>query len=400
MSCRIDVHRYFNTERYEHHCHTAPLDCSHWMRNKRLRHIREIRRKQNRKFFFVCTSYTHPVTRHMITGTTFIGAATLAIRATSPLQVQQIPVTFNNSIKLSYLRLHTSSMSSLPPVAVAATETTESPATVTSLFDNKDVMKTIFSFVGKHNKVCPDAAEGGHLDVLVWCIENGCPWESSRIISFCSAAYNGHLLVLQWCRDNGFLLPIDLSSDLCSCAATNGHLNVIQWCREIGCPWDEKLCSNAAENGHMHVLQWCRENGCPWDADVCKKAASNGQLNVLQWCREIGCPWDEESCSSAAENGHLHVLKWCRENGCPWDADVCKKAASTGKLNVLQWCRENGCPWDEWTCFAAAKYGHLIMLQWCRKNGCEWDVDECIAVARLKGYGNIVQWCKDNRIEY
>ena len=318
--------------------------------------------------------------------------------STSPLQVQQIPVTFNNSIKLSYLHLHTSSMSSLPPVA--ATERTESPASVTSLFDNKDVMKTIFSFVGKHNKVCPDAAEGGHLDVLVWCIENGCPWESSRIISFCSAAYNGHLLVLKWCRDNGFLLPIDLSSDLCSCAATNGHLKVIQWCREIGCPWDEELCSNAAENGHLHVLKWCRENGCPWDADVCKKAASNGQLNVLQWCREIGCPWDEESCSSAAENGHLHVLKWCRENGCPWDADVCKKAASTGKLNVLQWCRENGCPWDEWTCFAAAKYGHLIMLQWCRKNGCEWDVDECIAVARLKGYGNIVQWCKDNRIEY
>ena len=44
----------------------------------------------------------------------------------------------------------------------------------------------------------------------------------------------------------------------------NGHLHVIVWARENGCPWDSKTCENAALNGHLDVLKWARENGCPW----------------------------------------------------------------------------------------------------------------------------------------
>ena len=62
MSCRIDVHRYFNTERYEHHCHTAPLEYSHWMRNKRLRHMcGKIRNSEEAKSLILFRLYfVHP----------------------------------------------------------------------------------------------------------------------------------------------------------------------------------------------------------------------------------------------------------------------------------------------------------------------------------------------------
>ena len=48
-------------------------------------------------------------------------------------------------------------------------------------------------------------------------------------------------------------------------AAEGGHLEMLLWARANGCPWDERSCMGAAEGGHLEVLQWARANGCPWD---------------------------------------------------------------------------------------------------------------------------------------
>jgi hypothetical protein len=69
----------------------------------------------------------------------------------------------------------------------------------------------------------------------------------------------------------------------CVYAAQNGHLDVLQWARQNGCPWDEETCAFAAQNGHLDVLQWARQNGCPWSVSTCAFAAENGHLHVLQW---------------------------------------------------------------------------------------------------------------------
>jgi len=46
-------------------------------------------------------------------------------------------------------------------------------------------------------------------------------------------------------------------------AAGGGHLEILQWAREYGCPWDEGTCYNAARGGHLEALKWLRDNGCP-----------------------------------------------------------------------------------------------------------------------------------------
>ena len=76
-----------------------------------------------------------------------------------------------------------------------------------------------------------------------------------------------------------------------SSAACKGHLEVLKWAREHGCPWEQKTCSYAASSGHLEVLKWARENGCTWDCDTCSVAARGGHLEVLKWAREHGCPW-------------------------------------------------------------------------------------------------------------
>eukprot|EP00611_Tribonema_gayanum_P006519 TRINITY_DN1578_c2_g1_i4.p1 TRINITY_DN1578_c2_g1~~TRINITY_DN1578_c2_g1_i4.p1 ORF type:complete len:319 (-),score=42.39 TRINITY_DN1578_c2_g1_i4:14-889(-) len=129
-------------------------------------------------------------------------------------------------------------------------------------------------------------------------------------------------------------------------AARRGHLRLLQWLRQKGCPWGDDTCSSAAEGGHLELLQWTRANGCPWTAWTCAAAASGGHLGVLQWARANGCPWDSDTCSLAAAKGHLHVLQWARGQGCRWDTRTTTCAARDGHLETLQWLRANGCPWS------------------------------------------------------
>ena len=78
-------------------------------------------------------------------------------------------------------------------------------------------------------------------------------------------------------------------------SATLGHLDVLQWAHESGCPWDETTCSGAARRGHLEVLQWARAHGCPWDHETLTQAASCGHMFVVEWAEAYGCPSRQRS---------------------------------------------------------------------------------------------------------
>ena len=50
-------------------------------------------------------------------------------------------------------------------------------------------------------------------------------------------------------------LPLDQADE--SSAAAGGHLAVLQWAREHGCPWGAGTCEQAAGGGHMAVYLCC-----------------------------------------------------------------------------------------------------------------------------------------------
>jgi len=64
-------------------------------------------------------------------------------------------------------------------------------------------------------------------------------------------------------------------------AARKGHLHVLQWLREHGCPWNSSTCAYAAKEGHLDVLKWAREHGCPWTAATRDAAATKGYSDNL-----------------------------------------------------------------------------------------------------------------------
>ena len=64
----------------------------------------------------------------------------------------------------------------------------------------------------------------------------------------------------------------------------NGHLEVLKYLHQNGCPWNEDACLEAAECGHFEILKYLLQNGCPWNEEACLEAAKrNGHLKVVKW---------------------------------------------------------------------------------------------------------------------
>ena len=135
--------------------------------------------------------------------------------------------------------------------------------------------------------------------------------ELFEVVPFVCKLWQEHLKILE---PNGWYM--DMDSNLCTEAARKGHLEVLRWAHQNGCPWDGRTCARAAEGGHLEVLQWAHENGCPWDSCTCTNAASKGHLEVLQWAYLNGCPCNfQEICREAAHRGHEAVLPWALKQG-------------------------------------------------------------------------------------
>ena len=125
----------------------------------------------------------------------------------------------------------------------------------------------------------------------------------------------------------------------CARAAGGGHLHVLKYAHENGCPWNEETCASAAREGHLNVLKYAHEKGCPWyERSMCLYAAMGGNLAVLKYAHENSFPWDQYTCSSAAAGGHLDVLKYAREQDCPWNRLHCRQNASDNRHHhVVAW---------------------------------------------------------------
>ena len=139
--------------------------------------------------------------------------------------------------------------------------------------------------------------------------------------------------------------PVTLDLSFALECAERGHLGLLQWARERGCPWDSRVCAKAAWSGHLEVLQWAHEQGCPVGEGALAAAAGAGQLAVLEWAHEQGCEWGAALCTAAARAGQLQALRWLRRAGCPWDSSLFAAAFLSRQWHVLQYAKECGCPW-------------------------------------------------------
>jgi hypothetical protein len=112
-------------------------------------------------------------------------------------------------------------------------------------------------------RFCSRVAQTNNLDFLKWAREvKQCAWDSITIIQ---AAYRGNLDMVKYCVENG--CPMD--ADVCANAALRGHLDVLKHLHEHGCPWDSDTLHDADANDHIDCLNYAIEQKCPgWRAFV------------------------------------------------------------------------------------------------------------------------------------
>jgi hypothetical protein len=73
----------------------------------------------------------------------------------------------------------------------------------------------------------------------------------------------------------------------CDYAAEGGHLEVLKWARDNGCPWGSDTCLYAAENGHLDILQYLWANGCPRNATLLlMKAMEYRHFDMWRWLND------------------------------------------------------------------------------------------------------------------
>jgi hypothetical protein len=89
---------------------------------------------------------------------------------------------------------------------------------------------------------CMKVAKTNKLELLKWAREEKeCEWEQDTIYA---AAFHGNLEMVKYCIANG--CPIHVSA--CEFAARNGHLEILKYLREeVKAPWDSDTASSAAE---------------------------------------------------------------------------------------------------------------------------------------------------------
>jgi hypothetical protein len=135
------------------------------------------------------------------------------------------------------------------------------------------------------------AAERGHLEMVTLLRERlGCAMTEQT----CGwAAYGGRLEVLQYLRSGPFPCPWDEFT--CEGAAMNGHLRVLIWAIEQGCPSTSSMWFQAGRNGRVHVLRWLQASGWPlvdnnnvWDVDPQVDVENK---RTAAWLKRMRSPW-------------------------------------------------------------------------------------------------------------
>ena len=94
--------------------------------------------------------------------------------------------------------------------------------------------------------------------------------------------------MLQYAHHNG----CERGPKVCSAAAEGGHLTILKWLREHGCPWDSWTNEKAAVYNQLGVLRWARQQQppCPWWCCVGAVSGRNIRTAVLVFLRQHQAP--------------------------------------------------------------------------------------------------------------
>jgi len=105
---------------------------------------------------------------------------------------------------------------------------------------------------------------------------------------FCdSVALTNDLALLRWVREEKECAWDWRTGGM---AAALGNLEMLKYCVENGCEVHEGTCVTAARKGHLECLKYLREKNCPWKASTVYYARKNNHIDCLKYALKLKCP--------------------------------------------------------------------------------------------------------------
>jgi hypothetical protein len=213
------------------------------------------------------------------------------------------------------------------------------------------------------------AASNGHVDCLIYAIENGCRHTYNAIAK---AARNGHLNCIIAAHERNVSPSQEVCTDI---AAFRGHMDCLKFLHENGYPSNSKTLEYAAESKSIEVVKYVHSViGIPWNPKVSYTAVSDGWIECVEYFhREHMDLSDVKMSIIAARNDQREMLKFLLQLGYPKTVEVTRDALAYGGLECLKVAHELGCPWDESvTNLALARYQNRC-YQYAVRNGCPFN---------------------------
>ena len=118
-------------------------------------------------------------------------------------------------------------------------------------------------------------------------------WPSGEVITlnqeyFCAkVAETNDLKLLRWVREEKECAWDYITSNVAVC---KGNLDMLKYCVENGCEVHDGTCAAAAKYGHLACLEYLRSKNIPWNKWVCKDAHENNHIDVLTYAVKNKCP--------------------------------------------------------------------------------------------------------------
>ena len=164
------------------------------------------------------------------------------------------------------------------------------------------------------------AIKAGNLENVKWISSQNDEWKEKKKADNClrCAVEGGHLDCLRWlfhalqgCSCEGMWW---LYGD----AAMGGHVEICIWLMENGCLFNSFSFDFVIRVGNIEVMEWCLQNGGVFNERTFWRAAKTQNIEVLEWLKVKDCTWGYFSLQ-LARNHRLHnnVITWIQENGCP-----------------------------------------------------------------------------------
>jgi len=108
------------------------------------------------------------------------------------------------------------------------------------------------------------AAQAGHIHILDWMHNRNTPRLFSGLKVCEAAADGGQLETLKWLRAQE--PPLPWTKRIFDYALNKGHVHVLEWALDNGCPrpddWKSRVIAHALNVKSLHVVEWALDHGC------------------------------------------------------------------------------------------------------------------------------------------